>query len=652
VLHSDIRSTRMPGSSLRNASFFRWVTVVLVIAVSLALVGTQQYQWSMEVKRAAEFRVGTDIEATMMKWHLDFYSEMSAICTALQIGPDSGARDTWDDYSHRYGEWFRAGQASDSAGNIYATRDLVNEVYIWQAGIKARPSLLRLDPVNEKIEGARISPALLPLLIHLQKNASSLDVALRAWESEDASGQHRSSERGQLLSRMFRGDAVAGWQFDEGVPAIVHPLVRHTSSQSISTKGKRKDEPVDWVIAVLNLSTIQKQILPKLTRRYFGDGEDVAYKVAVLRGGSDPNLLYSTDTDSAARDVHASDAVMNIFGSYQDFGEPWWLTDGDRESTNPDFTKPEEPLRFSSPVWFHVIRHTSNNGPWLLVLRARKGALDTAVTRVWRSHLLISGIVLLLLAASVVLVIVISRRAEALAHLQMEFVTSVSHELRTPLAAILSAGQNLKDGFAADPKLYGWLITTQVRQEIELVDQILAFAATKNAATHYDLQSLEVSELLDSMLRDTVTIFEQSGFVVDVQIAPGLPQIVGEPQLICRCLQNLIANAAKYSGRSRWIGISAELEEPENPARGVRISVADRGMGISSSDIHRIFEPFYRSPRAVAAHIHGTGLGLSVTKRLAESMKASVSVQSEPGIGSVFTMHFQTVAELTSQMVA
>jgi two-component system phosphate regulon sensor histidine kinase PhoR len=256
------------------------------------------------------------------------------------------------------------------------------------------------------------------------------------------------------------------------------------------------------------------------------------------------------------------------------------------------------------------------------------------------------------LAASIVLVVVASRRAEALANLQMDFVTSISHELRTPLAAILSAGQNITDGFAADLKLYGWLITTQARQQIDLVDQILLFASSRNGAKNYVLVPLQVGDVFDQVRRDTATLFERSGFTVEFHIAPSLPPIMGDLRSLSRCLQNLIGNAAKYSGQSRWIGVSAELEEPENPSKGVWISVADRGIGICSSDLPQIFEPFYRSSRVVATQIHGTGLGLSVTKHLVEAIGGSVSVRSEPGVGSVFTLHFRVATVVDSEMVA
>jgi signal transduction histidine kinase len=239
-----------------------------------------------------------------------------------------------------------------------------------------------------------------------------------------------------------------------------------------------------------------------------------------------------------------------------------------------------------------------------------------------------------------------------LAKLQMDFVANVSHELRTPLAAILSAGQNITDGFAPDLNLYGSLITGQARQLIDLVDQILLFASMKHDKESYLLRPLEVTEALEQVRRNAVALFEQTGFSVDFQIQESLPRVYGDMRLLSRCLQNLIGNAVKYSGPSRRISVTACCGELEHSGKEIRISVQDQGTGISASELQHVFEPFYRSPRVVAAQIHGTGLGLAVTKHLVEAMQGRVSVVSEVGVGSVFTIYLPVADESVAGTVA
>jgi signal transduction histidine kinase len=231
-----------------------------------------------------------------------------------------------------------------------------------------------------------------------------------------------------------------------------------------------------------------------------------------------------------------------------------------------------------------------------------------------------------------------------LAKLQMDFVASISHELRTPITAILWAGENVKDGFAKgkdDLVEQGSIIVDHASYLAALVDQVVLFAAT-SAKPRYPLRPLHASGIIEHALRNTAVLLLRSDFTVEQQIQPGLPQVLGDFYAISQCLQNLIVNAVKYSNRERRIGVSALLDS-SLPSKEVRISVSDYGLGISSSDLPRIFEPFYRSPRVVSAQIHGTGLGLSIAKSMIEALGGRMSVVTEFGVGSTFTVHLRVV---------
>ena len=252
------------------------------------------------------------------------------------------------------------------------------------------------------------------------------------------------------------------------------------------------------------------------------------------------------------------------------------------------------------------------------------------------------GIVLLLLTVGMALILFTSRRAQKLAKLQLDFVASVSHELLTPLAAIYCTGQNVMDGLVqtrTDSMAHGSIITSQARQLTDLVKQILLFASTQNGTNRYALRPLEVSGILQTVRNNVAVLVEGTGFEVEQRVQAGLPHVMGDLPALSHCLQNLILNAVKYSGKNRWIGISASVHEAKNHHKEVRISVRDHGSGISSSELPHIFEPFYRSPEVVDAQIHGTGLGLAVAKRIAEAMGGRLSVTSDVGVGSTFTLH-------------
>src|SRR5215468_316856 len=210
------------------------------------------------------------------------------------------------------------------------------------------------------------------------------------------------------------------------------------------------------------------------------------------------------------------------------------------------------------------------------------------------------------------------RSAIQVAQLQMDFVASVSHELRTPLTAILTAGENIRDGLASSrERLFeqGSVITDQANQLMALVDQVLLFSARKQGRLTHLLREVHASDVIDDALRSTQSLIEEERFSIETRIEPHLPPIIADVSVLSQCIQNLIVNAVKYSGTNRWIGVSARMDCDKH---AVLMTVEDRGIGIGESDLKRIFEPFYRSPQVVSARIRGTGLGLSITKRSAE----------------------------------
>jgi signal transduction histidine kinase len=147
-----------------------------------------------------------------------------------------------------------------------------------------------------------------------------------------------------------------------------------------------------------------------------------------------------------------------------------------------------------------------------------------------------------------------------------------------------------------------------------------------------------VEDVVASALESTADLIASARFAVERRIAPGLPPAMGDPAAVSQCLQNLVTNALKYGQAGRWIGIQARTAEGVGGPE-IQVSVSDRGIGIERSELGRIFEPFYRSPSPQTARIRGTGLGLSVAKRLAEAMKGRLTVTSVPGQESTFTLH-------------
>jgi hypothetical protein len=211
---------------LKKTFSWRWAAVLCGIVVLLVAIAALQYRWNAQIRQATEVRMGADLESAMMNWHLDLYGEFSAICVALQIGPDSGARDTRDDYLRRYDEWIRAASDPDSVENLYTNRDLIKAVYIWETSQGANHQLLRFDPEHGEIKNSPIPQGLQSLLDHLQQNSGSLRAALRAWRSDDE--VIKTEGAGLLPAQKLRSTALPAGNLTRGSrPLSIPSFITH-----------------------------------------------------------------------------------------------------------------------------------------------------------------------------------------------------------------------------------------------------------------------------------------------------------------------------------------------------------------------------------------------------------------------------------------
>jgi signal transduction histidine kinase len=633
----------------RKSSLFR-ISVLSGMALLWVILAIVQYNWATQLSAVTEVRIGSNLQSLMTQWHRDLYDELSAVCIALQVGPDSGAHDGWRDYLQRYDEWERDRPTGEFAEVVHVNPDLVREIYDWQTSVTETPELLRLNPNAKNLENVSVPLELEPLLARLQANSSNVQMAMGAWKFHNSSENDLGANHNRVRAHLLPSNALAGWQLDDRIPALVHPLVHHADSFNSQTPVDRV--AVDWLVVVLNLSVIQNRILPELANRHFAGPDGLEYKLAVVATDDKPRVIYSSDAKFQPDDIGQFDSIMNIFGSSSNSlkSEFWKSVKRSRNLQERDWRN------FSAPGWFPVVQYSPADEPWVLALQHRTAPVAQIARSVWYRNLLTGGVVLILLAANIGLVLFTSYRAQKLAIVQMEFVASVSHELLTPLSAIYCSGQNAKDGLLqtkTDLMAHGSIITSQARQLIDLVKQILLFAASKSGTNRCTLRTLQVSEILQCVRKNVAMLVEESGSRIEYEVQPGLPNVMGDLTGLTQCLQNLIGNAIKYSGRNAWVGISASFHEVNNDVKEIRISVQDRGPGIPSSELREIFEPFYRSPKVVEAQIHGTGLGLAVAARTAEENGGRLSVTSEVGVGSTFTLHLpvrKAVAEMPASL--
>jgi len=216
---------------------------------------------------------------------------------------------------------------------------------------------------------------------------------------------------------------------------------------------------------------------------------------------------------------------------------------------------------------------------------------------------------------------------------------------------ISSAAENIVDGVVTNERQltrYANVIKNQSKQLIQLVEQILLFAATRQSRQRYNLHPIDIAELINTVCENTASLTKNGGISVERRIQPNLAPANADFSALSQCLQNLVINAVKYGGNGRWIGISAYIAGEGSSSREVRITVEDKGIGIDNDTMRHIFEPFYRSPSVAGSQIRGTGLGLTLAKSMVEAMGGRLTAVSQAGKGAAFTIHLPTPVQADS----
>ena len=251
------------------------------------------------------------------------------------------------------------------------------------------------------------------------------------------------------------------------------------------------------------------------------------------------------------------------------------------------------------------------------------------------------GFVTVLLAFGSYLTVRIVKREFEIARLRADFVSTVSHEFRSPLTGIRQLGGMLLDGRVTDPEKqrgYFKMIVQESDRLSRLVENILDFSRMEEGRREYRFEPLDPSPWLRTLVEDFVTEIAANAAAVEADIQDGLPPISADKEALGSAVRNLLDNAVKYSPGSKTVWLDAGAE-----GDAVKISVRDKGVGISEHDRSRIFDRFYRAEGEISKRIKGAGLGLSLVKHVVTAHGGTVECRSRVGEGSIFTIRLPAV---------
>ena len=214
--------------------------------------------------------------------------------------------------------------------------------------------------------------------------------------------------------------------------------------------------------------------------------------------------------------------------------------------------------------------------------------------------------------------------------------SDVAHELRTPLMAMLATVEAMQDGVYPTDDEHLETVASETRRLARLVQQMLDLSRMENSTAPLNLEPVDMVPFVRSIVNAQERLFVDRDlrlrFADETQ---GHDDVVeSDPDMITQCVINLTSNAMRYTPEGGWVVVSVLSDR-----KHVSIAVSDTGIGIAKDDLSRIFGRFWRADASRAREAGGLGVGLAVTKQIVERHHGYISVESELGKGTTFTIH-------------
>ncbi len=290
-----------------------------------------------------------------------------------------------------------------------------------------------------------------------------------------------------------------------------------------------------------------------------------------------------------------------------------------------------------SSTYFFESRFPTTLYKWILQIVPRNYAeLQLGVRNQRLTNLFFITLSMLLIFISLAFIYVGWQRDRQLRQMKESFISNVSHELKTPLSLIRMFSEILVLGKVNrdDKRLeYYRIIHNESDRMSRLIDNLLDFANLAQGIEYKHFEKTDIARLVTKAMEAYRYEIQKQGFQLKMTAASDIPEIFADPNAITMAFFNLLDNSVKYSGERKYIEVRLEKTDGF-----LDLSVIDKGIGISPSERQKIFDKFYRGSEPAIRKVRGSGIGLAITKHVAEIHGGEVLVHSEVGKGSEFTL--------------
>lgn len=364
------------------------------------------------------------------------------------------------------------------------------------------------------------------------------------------------------------------------------------------------------------LGDVLNQITDQLQAKIHEVSEDRAQLLAMLTAMVEGVMVL----DSKGQVLLINPALERMFGLHSQpaRGRPYWEL-----IRHPDL----------NDLTARVLeRRTGQTGELSLALSGRTLRVEVSVAGGRREH-----------EACVVLVFHDITDLRRLETVRKDFVANVSHELRTPLTSIKGYVEALLDGAKDDPETMAKFLDIILRQSNRLnliLDDLLQLSQIESGVALFKRDLVSPGNVVERSLAIIQPLADKKGHRMHLEVAEGLPGVIGDEDRLVQVLTNLLDNAVKYTPDGGTITVRLQALEPTPGAEvgSIELSVADTGIGIPEGDRPRVFERFYRVDKARSRELGGTGLGLAIVKHIVEQHDGQVWVEGNQPAGSRFVV--------------